>query len=85
LCSDAVALLLLLSCCRVSPPPCCPDLDAELELLQGLGWGELLEAETGPKDVQGGSLWLGGMAFALADADGGLATRGVLPKGTKRT
>lgn len=36
------------------------------------------------KDTQAGSVWLGGMQFAMADADGGLATRGVLPKGTKR-
>jgi acyl-coenzyme A thioesterase PaaI-like protein len=68
----------------VPPPAPRPDLDAELELLQGLGWAELLEAEVGPKDTQAGSLWLGGMQFAMADADGGLATRGVLPKGTKR-
>lgn len=60
------------------------DLDAELELLQGLGWPALLEAEVGGKDTQAGSVWLGGMQFAMADADGGLATRGVLPKGTKR-
>jgi hypothetical protein len=34
--------------------------------------------------VQGGALYIDGMQFALADTQGGLATRGVLPKGTKR-
>jgi hypothetical protein len=35
--------------------------------------------------AQGGVLYVDGMSFALADAaHGGPATRGVLPKGTKR-
>jgi hypothetical protein len=34
--------------------------------------------------AQGGALYIDGMQFALADAQGGLSTRGVLPKGTKR-
>jgi hypothetical protein len=34
--------------------------------------------------LQGGALYIDGMQFALADTQGGLATRGVLPKGTKR-
>lgn len=34
--------------------------------------------------VQGGALYIDGMQFALADTQGGLSTRGVLPKGTKR-
>lgn len=59
------------------------DLDAELDLLQSLTWDDLLSTEVGVKDRAGGSLWLGGMQFAMAD-EGGLATRGVLPKGTKR-
>jgi hypothetical protein len=87
---DCCPAALSLPCCSVTACHCPAaaaggaDLDAELDLLQGLGWGELLEAEVGAKDREGGSLWLGGMQFAMADAEGGLATRGVLPKGTKR-